>query len=293
MEKETGSLEVTESNKQQWTLVLEPSRGWFDLHLKEVWQYRDLLLLFVRRDFVSVYKQTILGPLWFFIQPLLTTLVFFVIFGKIAKIPTDGIPQPLFYLAGIVGWNYFAECLRTTSDSFKKNEHIFGKVYFPRIIMPLSVVISNLLKFGIQLLLFLAVMGWYLYMDAAISPNAYVLLFPMLVLMIAGLGLGFGCIISSLTTKYRDLSFLIAFAIQLGLYATPVIYPLSEVPDYLRLFVLLNPMSSIIEAFRSMFLGTGAFNIGYLAYSFIAMLLILVSGIIIFNRRERTFMDTI
>ena len=222
------SAETANAAPDAWDLVIRPKSGWFDLHLYDLWRYRDLVSMFVWRDFVANFKQTILGPLWFIIQPLLTTLIFTVVFGNIAKLGTDGLPAILFYLSGIIGWNYFADCLNSTSDTFIKNAGIFGKVYFPRLAVPLSIVISSLLKYGIQLAMFLVFFGYYYVSSTTVHPNAVLLLTPLLILIMAGLGLGCGIIISSLTTKYRDLRFLVGFAVQLAMYATPVIYPLSK-----------------------------------------------------------------
>ena len=208
---------------EEWDLVIKPESGWWDISLGDIWRYKDLLLLFVRRDFVAEYKQTILGPLWFVIQPILTTVMFTIIFGKVANIPTDGLPKVLFYMSGIVGWNYFAECLNKTSTTFTMNAHIYGKVYFPRIITPLSVVLSSMIKFGIQYVLFIGFLLYYIWQGAAVNPNLLILITPVLILIMAGLGLGFGMIISALTTKYRDMKFLIVFGIQLWMYATPIV----------------------------------------------------------------------
>lgn len=251
--------------KEEWDLIIEPTSPWWDLQLREIWKYKDLLFLFVRRDFVSIYKQTILGPLWFFIQPILTTIIFTVVFGKVAKIPTDGLPPVLFYMTGIVAWNYFADCINKTSTTFKTNAHIFGKVYFPRMIVPLSIILSNLIKFGVQFLLFLLFLAYYFFEGANIHPNVYVLLTPLLLLMMAGIGMGLGVIISSLTTKYRDFQFLIAFSVQLLMYATPVIYPLSFLEEKYRWLALANPMTSIIETFKFAYLGAGVFDFMHLA----------------------------
>ncbi len=283
------------STQNPYTLVIEPKTRLLDLNLKEVWRYRDLLLLFVRRDFVSVYKQTIFGPLWFFIQPVLTTIMFMVVFGGIAKMSTDGLPQAIFYLAGIVSWNYFAEALKTTSETFVANASIFGKVYFPRVITPLSIVVSKLLTFVVQFVLFLLVFFYYfLFTDANLAPNSTLLLLPLLIIITAGLALGLGLLITALTTKYRDFRFLIGFAIQLGMYATPIIYPLSEIDNpKLRMVILANPMSSIIETFRFAFTGVGEFSWLSLGYSFIAMLVLLAAGTLTFNKVEKTFMDTV
>lgn len=281
-------------NNEDWTLEIYPKTKLLDLNLKEIWRYRDLLTLFVRRDFVAVYKQTIFGPLWFFVQPILTTIMFMVVFGGIAKMSTDGMPQAVFYLAGIVSWNYFAEALKTTSETFIQNASVFGKVYFPRIITPLSIVISKLLTFGVQFALFLLVYFYYLWFtDAPLQPNATLFLVPFLILITAGLGLGLGLLITALTTKYRDFKFLITFAIQLGMYATPIIYPASSIEGKLKTVIMLNPMSSIIETFRYAFLGVGNFSWGGLAYSFGVMAVLLVIGVITFNKVEKTFMDTV
>ena len=250
--------------------------------------------MFVKRDIVTFYKQTILGPLWFFIQPLLTTLIFVVIFGRVAKISTDGLPHILFYMSGVVAWNYFAECFRLTSDVFKKNEQIFGKVYFPRAVVPLSIVISNLIKFLIQLLLFFVFwIYFHFWQDAQIQLQPEMWVFPWLVFLLAGLGLGFGMLISSLTTKYRDLTFLVQFGIQLAMYATPVVYPLSTVPEEYKAFIYYNPMSPVIESFRYIFLGAGTFDYGYLTYATCVTALIILIGLVVFNRVEKNFMDTV
>lgn len=279
--------------EEDWTIVIKPSSGLFDLQLKEVWRYRDLLQMFVRRDFVAVYKQTILGPIWFFLQPLFTTITFTIVFGKIAGMSTNRMPPLLFYMAGIVGWNYFAECLNTTSTTFIQNANIFGKVYFPRLIMPLSIIVSNLLKFGVQLILFLVLLGYYIFTGANVQPNIYLLLVPFLVLLMAGLGLGFGMLISAMTTKYRDLKFLVSFGVQLAMYASPVIYPLSTLPEKYKIYIAANPMSGIIETFRFAFLGSGSLNWNYLTYSTLFTLTIFVLGVITFNKVEKSFMDTV
>lgn len=284
---------MKDNKTSDWTLEITPRTGWLKINLAELWRYRDLLILFVKRDIVVTYKQTVLGPLWFFVQPILTTIMFTVVFGNIAKISTGGVPPLLFYLSAIIAWNYFAECLKTTSDAFKKNEDIFGKVYFPRIIMPLSIVLSNLVKFGIQFLLFLCFWLFYFFQGSDLYIRPEVILLPVLICMVAGLGLGFGMIVSSLTTKYRDLTFLIQFGIQLAMYATPVIYPLATAPEKYRALILINPMTSIIEAFRHIFLGAGSFDIFNLSYSFISMIVVFFIGLLIFQRTERTFMDTI
>lgn len=280
------------SNKN-YKSVITPKKNIFDISLKDIWNFRDLLFLFVKRDFIALYKQTILGPLWFFIQPLLTTIIFTVVFGRIAQISTDGVPQILFYLTGLTCWNYFAECLTKTSNTFIENQNIFGKVYFPRLIMPISIVFSSLLKFGIQFLLFLMFYFYYFFTDSNISPNLYLLLFPFLILISGVLSLGLGIIITSLTTKYRDLRFLIQFGIQLWMYATPVIYPLSTLEGNLKTVALINPMTSIIETFKYGFLGHGTFSWDYLFYTIVFTLITILFGVIIFNRTEQNFMDTV
>ena len=278
---------------REWDLVIEPQTSLLDLNLKDVWRYRDLLWLLVKRDFVSFYKQTILGPLWFFIQPLFTTIIFTFIFGNLAGLGTDGLPQPLFYMAGITAWNYFADCLTKTSTVFRDNANIFGKVYFPRLIMPLSIVVSNLVRFGVQMLLFFMMLGYYAFTGASFAPNAYILLFPILVLQMALLGLGLGLVITALTTKYRDLAFLITFGVQLMMYATTVIYPLSAAPAKYKWLIELNPMTGIIEAFRFGFLGQGELTLSSFGYSVAFTLVALVLGVIIFNKTEKTFVDTV
>ncbi len=277
-----------------WDLRIKPHSKWLDLHLADVWRYRDLLWLFVRRDFVAVYKQTILGPLWFFIQPLLTTIVFTVIFTGVAKVPTDGMPPMLFYLAGTTPWNYFATCLNKTSNTFVANAGIFGKVYFPRLIVPLSIVVSNIIQFGIQFLLFVAFLTWYLITGAALHPHWALIpvLVPALILLMAALGLGAGIVVSSLTTKYRDFTFLIAFGVQLMMYATPIIYPLSVIPEKYRWLIQLNPMTAPVETFRALFLG-GPIPWSGLGISTAITAVLLLAGVIIFNKVEKTFMDTV
>jgi lipopolysaccharide transport system permease protein len=275
-------------------LVIQPQRSLLDLRLGELWRYRDLVMLFVRRDFVSVYKQTILGPLWYLIQPLLTTITFTIIFGNIASLPTDGLPQFLFYMSGTVIWSYFAACLTKTSETFVQNANLFGKVYFPRLAVPVSILISNLITFLIQFAMFILFTLYFVLRGTSIQPNwVWVALSPILIIMMAGLGLGFGIIISSLTTKYRDLRFLVQFGVQLLMYATPVIYPVSSIPARFQWIILANPMTPIIEAFRYAFLGAGETNINYLLYSFGFMVVVVIIGSVIFNRVEQTFMDTV
>jgi lipopolysaccharide transport system permease protein len=280
-------------NEQDWTLVIQPKAKWFDLHLHDLWHYRDLIMLFVWRDFVAQYKQTILGPLWFIIQPLMTTIMFTIVFGNIAQLPTDGLPKMLFYLSGNVVWGYFANCLNSTSNTFVANAGLFGKVYFPRLAVPVSIVISQLFTFGLQLMLFIAFLAYFAWNGAAVHPNTVIFLTPLLVLLMASLGLGTGIIFSALTTKYRDLRFLLAFGVQLLMYATPVIYPLSAIPGKYRFFILANPMTPIIETFRYGFLGSGTFDPIHLAYSTAFTAAMLSLGILLFSRIERTFMDTV
>jgi len=278
---------------EQWSTILRSQSGWFDLHLKDLWEYRDLIFLFVRRDFVSVYKQTILGPFWFLLQPLVSTLIFTIVFGNIAGIPTDGVPQPLFYMGGIVTWNYFAGCLNRTSDTFVANAGIFGKVYFPRLTVPLSAVIINLLTFAIQFALFLAFMLFFSVKGADIHPNRWILLTPLLLLQMGALGLGLGILISSLTTKYRDLTFVTGFGVQLWMYATPIVYPMSQVPLKWQWLYTLNPVSAIVETFRYAFLGAGSVRLWHLGVSAGITVLLLIAGIITFSRVEKTFMDSV
>lgn len=281
-------------HQENWDLSIRPHSGWLDLHLADVWRYRDLLWMFVARDFVAVYKQTILGPLWFIIQPLFTTVVFTIIFTGIAKLPTDGMPPMLFFLAGTTPWNYFAACLNNTSNTFVGNAGIFGKVYFPRLIVPLSIVVSKIIQFGIQFLLFLGFFAWYFATGAVLNPHWILIpiLVPLLILLMAALGLGAGIIISSLTTKYRDFTFLLAFGIQLMMYATPIIYPLSVVPEKYRWIILLNPMTAPVETFRVLFLG-GPVPWSSLGISAGITTVLLLLGMIMFNKVEKSFMDTV
>ncbi|MDN5203121.1 ABC transporter permease [Fulvivirgaceae bacterium BMA10] len=284
------------AENQEWSLVIKPKTNWLSLNLKDLWRYRDLLFLFVRRDFVAVYKQTILGPAWFFIQPILTTVMYMVVFGGIAKLSTDGMPQSLFYMSGVTAWSYFADCINKTSKTFTSNAAIFGKVYFPRLIMPLSIIVSNLIKFGIQFLLFMGFLVFFLVKGSDVNPNFYIFLMPVLILMMACLGLGLGLIISSLTTKYRDLTHLVTFGVQLFMYATPVVYPLSALSDkneLIQKIVMLNPLTPIVEAFRYSFLGAGTVSPIDLVISGVTILFILIIGIIVFNRIEKNFMDTV
>ncbi len=283
----------TTTENDSWDLIITPRKKWWDLQLRDVWHYRDLIILFVRRDFVSRYKQTILGPLWFIIQPLFTSLIYTVIFGQIAKLPTDGLPQMLFYMSGTVMWHYFSGCLNGTSTTFTSNAGIFGKVYFPRLVTPISIVVSNLISFAIQLVFFLGFFLYFYLRGSLVFFTAWALTLPLLIVLMAGLGLGFGIIISSLTTKYRDLSYLVGFGVGLWMYATPVIYPVSTIPERWRWIADINPISPIIETFRAGFLGAGAASWMGLVYSFVFMLVVLLIGVVIFNRVEKTFIDTV
>ena len=280
---------------EKWTLIIQPHQKLWSVDFKEIWRYRDLITLFVKRNIIVQYKQTILGPLWFLIQPILTVIMNMVVFGGIAKMSTDGIPQPLFYMAGNVCWFYFSDCLNQTSNTFLANQAMFGKVYFPRLVVPISTVMSNLLRFGIQLGLFVVLWIWFFASGAPVTVNVSVIvLLPVFVVMLAGLGLGFGILISSMTTKYRDLTVLFSFIVQLWMYATPIVYPMSMVTsDKLRTIIMLNPMTSIIEAFKYATLGEGYFSWLALGYSFAFMSVLLLFGIVIFNRVQRSFMDTV
>ena len=286
---------MTEKHKEceKWDLIILPKKGWFDLHLQDLWRYRDLISLFVKRDFVTFYKQTILGPLWYIIQPVIMTVVFTVIFKNIAGISTDGIPAHLFYLSGIVPWNYFANCLNQTSNTFVKNAGIFGKVYFPRLTVPVSIVIINLVKFGIQLTLFIGFYIYFVMIEEPVHPTLFILLLPILVLQMALLGLGAGILVSSLTTKYRDLTFVMTFAVQLWMYASSVVIPASKVPERFLYLYMMNPMASIIEMFRYASFGVGVVNPICMTISWGVTLFVLLAGIALFSRIEKIFMDTV
>lgn len=278
---------------EKWDMIIQPKKGWFDLHLQDLWRYRDLVFLFVQRDFVTFYKQTVLGPLWYIIQPVLTTVVFTVVFQRIAGISTDGIPAYLFYLSGIVPWNYFATCLNQTSSTFVQNVGVFGKVYFPRLTVPVSIVIINLVKFGIQIVLFI---GFYIYFVAGgspVRPTLLVLLLPVLIFQMAVLSLGAGILVSSLTTKYRDLTYVMTFAIQLWMYVSSVVIPASSIPKRYLSFYMLNPMASVVELFRYAFLGRGVVDVVYVGISWLVTLVILSAGVVLFGRVEKSFMDTV
>lgn len=289
-------MNPTENHDTEWLFEITPKNKFFSLNLKEVWQYRDLLLLFVKRDVVTVYKQTILGPLWYLLQPLFTSITFTIIFNKVAGIETGTVPPFLFNLAGIMVWNYFTACLTDTSDTFKRNASIFGKVYFPRLIMPLSTVISNLLKFGIQFMIFIAFYVFYYFQGAAINMNGSLLFFPLLIALMGILGLGLGMLISSLVTKYRDLSYLIGFGVQLLMYLSAVMYPMAliqdKMPDYAWL-VHYNPLAYIIETTRFMLLGVGTVSVWGLVYTVGVTMGLFFIGLLVFNKTEKSFIDTV
>lgn len=289
---------MNNSTEDNWLYTISSKQKLINLNFKEIWRYRDLLLLFVKRDVITVYKQTILGPLWYVIQPLFTSVIFTLIFNNLANIPTgEGVPSFLFNLAGITSWNYFKECLTGTSNTFTKNQNIFGKVYFPRVIMPLSIVVSNLLKFGIQLFVFIGFYVFYVFAkDAQVIPNLTILLLPIVILVMALLGLGLGMLISSMTTKYRDLTFLVQFGVQLLMYGSAVMYPLSyfksELPQYAWL-VEYNPIAIVIETFRSMTLSSQIIDVNMFIYAIVLSVLIFLLGLIVFNRTEKSFIDTV
>lgn len=277
----------------EWSDVLTPDRGSFDLRLGEVWQYRDLIFRFFRRDFVSSYKQTVLGPLWFVIPTIITTAVFSVVFGKIGQIPTDGMPSFLFFMLGITAWNYFSSCLTRSAATFTGNASIFGKVYFPRLVVPISTILTNLLTFAIQFGIFLLFYAFYWWKGVPVQTNWRVIILPLLLVQMGALGLGIGCIVSALTTRFRDLAFMVQFGTQLWMYASCVVYPLSQIPTEWRLLFILNPMVPIIESFRFAFLGGGIVEIWHLAVSAVMTLILLLVGLNMFSRAEKTFMDTI
>ena len=293
MDNEINQALTKINNDKDWTTIIKPRTGWFDINLRELWLYRDLIKIFVYRDFVVYYKQTILGPIWFLIKPLFTTLVFTLVFSNIAKIPTDTIPPLLFYMAGTVTWNYFSTCLNSTSNTFVTNQGIFGKVYFPRMVVPISVVISQLIQFFIQFGLFLGFFVYFLLKGAPIVPSWLILILPVLVVQMAALGLGFGMIVSSLVTKYRDLTFLMEFAVQLWMYATPIVYPVSQIPVQWRFWYSLNPMVSVVELFRMAFFGVSAFSWNLYFVSVLVTAMVLIFGVIIFSKVEKSFMDTV
>ena len=278
--------------QQQWTETIESSHSLFDLKLAEVWRYKDLVYMFVKRDFVSEFKQTVLGPIWFFINPIFTTLVYVVVFGNIAGLSTDGAPKVLFYLSGVTLWNYFSNCLTRTSGVFRDNASIFGKVYFPRLVMPLTIVISNLMKFGVQFALFISFLIYYM-IKGEVQPNIWILATPFIIILMAAFALGTGMIFSALTTKYRDLQMLLGFGISLFMYATPVIYPLSSLSGIWKTVALYNPLTGIFECFKYGWLGVGDFSVTILLISTVIIFIILAIGTLIFNKVEKGFMDTV
>lgn len=278
---------------ENWKTIIKPKTGWFDINLKELIQYKDLIVMFVKRDFKTMYKQTILGPLWIIINPLMTTLMYTIVFGNIANIPTDGMPQIVFYMLGTTVWTYFSSCLTKTSSTFTANAGIFGKVYFPRLVTPISTVISGLINFGVQFLMFLGFMAYFMIKGSPIEPNLWILITPLLLIQLAALALGFGIIISSMTTKYRDLAVLVGFGVQLWMYATPVVYPASQIGGKLKTLMMLNPVSPIVESFRYAFLGSGSIPWSYLGISVVTTLVVLFAGVVLFSRVEKTFMDTV
>jgi lipopolysaccharide transport system permease protein len=281
------------SHTTEWTEIITADKALLDLGLKEVWRYRDLLILFVKRDFISTYKQTILGPVWFFIQPIITVITYSFIFGRLLGVSTGGTPRILFYLSGLTIWNYFSECMVKTGQTFIQNSSIFGKVYFPRLVLPLSIIISGLIKMGIQYSIFLILLAYYYIKGDTVGINVYILLTPVLLLITASLGLGLGIIVTALTTKYRDLLYLVQFTVQLLMYSTPIIYPLARTRGVFRHILLLNPMTAIIETFRYGHLGSGGIELIYLGYSALFAIVVLAIGTVLFNKTERTFMDTI
>ena len=284
---------TTENTAQEWESEIKSEDSLFSINLLEVWHYRDLLLMLVKRDYISFYKQTILGPIWFFVQPILTTVIYVLLFGQIAKLSTDGSPQIVFYLAGITIWNYFSEALTKTSTVFAANAHIMGKVYFPRLIMPLSIVVSGLLNFAVQFGLFVLVVLYYTFVEGSIQPNIWIIATPLLILLMGAFSLGLGMVFSSLTTKYKDLVFLLNFGIQLFMYATPVVYSITSIPEKFKWVIAANPLTAIFECFRYAFLGSGSFDPFGLVYSILFAVVVLVLGVVIFNKAEKSFMDTV
>ncbi|GGF08396.1 lipopolysaccharide transport system permease protein [Chishuiella changwenlii] len=286
-------MEQNNQPNENWTQVIESKHNLFSLNLKEVWNYKDLVYMLVKRDFVTSFKQTVLGPIWFFINPIFTTIIYVVIFGNVANLSTDGSPKFAFYLAGVTLWNYFSTCLMGTSSVFKTNATIFGKVYFPRLVMPLSVVISNLMRFAVQFVLFIAVVVYYYFTEGNVHPNIWILATPFLILLMAGFAMGMGMIFSSMTTKYQDVSMLLGFGISLFMYATPVIIPISSFPEKLKFIAELNPLTGIFECFKYGYLGTGDFSEGMLIYSTLFTIIIVAIGTVIFTKVEKSFMDTV
>ncbi|MBW1617340.1 ABC transporter permease [Empedobacter falsenii] len=286
-------MSLNSETNQNWSQVIESKSSLYSLNLKEVWRYRDLVYMLVKRDFVTSFKQTILGPLWFFINPIFTTIMYVIVFGNIANLSTDGAPQIPFYLSGVILWNYFSSCLNNTSNVFRGNASIFGKVYFPRLVMPLAIVTSNLMQFAVQFCLFLGFLIYYLIVDQNVHPNLWVLATPFLIILMAAFAMGTGMIFSSMTTKYKDLSMLLSFGVSLYMYVTPVVYPVSSIPEKYRWIADINPLTGIFECFKYAYLGVGDFNAGMLTYSTAVIFVILMIGTIIFNKVEKSFMDTV
>jgi len=282
-----------ESPEETWDFVIKPKSGWINIPFGEIYRYRDLIFMFVKRDFVTFYKQTILGPLWYIIQPLVNSVIFTIIFGKLAKIPTDGLPPFLFYMAGTVAWGYFSTCLTQTSNTCVENREIFGKVYFPRMTVPISIVITGIFQFLIQFVIFIGFLLYYWHQGAEVSPSIMIFTLPLILLQMAILGLGMGILVSSLVTKYRDLTFAMTFAVQIWMYLTPVVYPLTQVPEKYRNLYVLNPMVSIVESFRGAFLGVSSIETHHIFISVLVTLTIFIVGVILFSRIEKTFMDTV
>lgn len=288
-------MSTLNTQDQYWDLIIEPKTSWFDIRLKELWPYKDLLFIMVKRDFIAAYKQTILGPIWHLIQPLLTTVIFVVVFDRIAKISTGNTPAPLFYLSGLTLWNYFSSCLNGTSNTFIANSGIFGKVYFPRLIIPLSVILSNVIKLGIQLFLLIAMICYYSVTGYPLKIGANLLIVPLIIVTVAILGLSLGILISALTTKYRDMAVLLGFGIQLLMYATPIIYPisLSTIPNNYKILIGLNPLTWLTEAFRNGIIGEGVINLPMLCYSVAFTFILLILSVLVFSKVEKSFMDTV
>ena len=281
------------NEQQQWNLVIKPKTGWFDIDVKNIWKYRDLIKLFVRRSFVSAYKQTVLGPAWAIINPLCTTVIFTIIFGNLAGLAPGGVPSFLFYMAGNVTWGYFANCLSATSGTFTGNAGIFGKVYFPRLVMPITTVISNLISFAIQYIFFLGFWVYYFITTDSLKPNLFILMTPVLLIHMALMGLGIGIICSSLTTKYRDLTMLIGFGVQLWMYLSPVTYDYQIISDKWHGLYMCNPMAPVINTMRYAYMGIGEFELGYYLLSWAVTLVVLFFGVLLFSKVEKTFMDTV
>ena len=286
-------MSLNSETNQNWSQVIGSKNSLYSLNLKEVWRYKDLVYMLVKRDFITSFKQTILGPIWFFINPIFTTIMYVIVFGNVAGLSTDGAPKMAFYLAGVTLWNYFSSCLTGTSSVFRGNASIFGKVYFPRLVMPLSVVVSNLMRFGVQFALFICIVIYYYFTEGNVHPNLWILATPFLILLMAGFAMGAGMIFSSLTTKYQDVNMLLGFGVSLFMYATPVIMPVSAFPEKYKWIAELNPLTGIFECFKYGYLGVGDFNIGMLTYSTVFTLIIVIIGTLIFNKVEKSFMDTV